>query len=207
MINYIWGVFILLGVIISIIKGDNNLTNNLITSGTKGIDIIINLVPLMCLWLGTMKIADSSGLLNIISNKLSKIIRVVFPEIPKGDPAIAYISSNIVMNMLGLGNAATPFGLKAMKELQRLNNTTTASRSKELNNNSDIASRSMITFLVINTSSVTIIPTTVISLRIASGSNNPTEIMTACIITTFLSSFIGLLIDRLFYFIWRRHYV
>ena len=195
MINYIWGVFILLGVIISIIKGDNNLTNNLITSGTKGIDIIINLVPLMCLWLGTMKIADSSGLLNIISNKLSKIIRVVFPEIPKGDPAIAYISSNIVMNMLGLGNAATPFGIKAMTRL------------KELNNNSDIASRSMITFLVINTSSVTIIPTTVISLRIASGSNNPTEIMTACIITTFLSSFSGLLIDRLFYFIWRRHYV
>ena len=195
MINYIWGVFILLGVIISIIKGDNNLTNNLITSGTKGIDIIINLVPLMCLWLGTMKIADSSGLLNIISNKLSKFIRVIFPEIPKGDPAIAYISSNIVMNMLGLGNAATPFGIKAMTRL------------KELNNNSDIASRSMITFLVINTSSVTIIPTTVISLRIASGSNNPTEIMTACIITTFLSTMIGLLIDRLFYFIWRRHYV
>ena len=195
MINYIWGVFILLGVIISIIKGDNNLTNNLITSGTKGIDIIINLVPLMCLWLGTMKIADSSGLLNIISNNLYKIFSVVFPEIPKGDPAISYISSIIVMNMLGLGNAATPFGIKAMTRL------------KELNNNSDIASRSMITFLVINTSSVTIIPTTVISLRIASGSNNPTEIMTACIITTFLSSFIGLLIDRLFYFIWRRHYV
>ena len=195
MINYIWGVFIVLGVIISIIKRDPNLTNNLITSGTKGIDMIINLVPLMCLWLGTMKIADSSGLLNIISNKLSKIIRVIFPEIPKGDPAIAYISSNIVRNMLGLGNAATPFGIKAMTRL------------KELNNNSDVASRSMITFLVINTSSVTIIPTTVISLRIASGSNNPTEIMTACIITTFLSSFIGLLIDRLFYFIWRRHYV
>lgn len=195
MINYIWGVFIVLGVIISIIKRDPNLTNNLITSGAKGIDMIINLVPLMCLWLGTMKIADSSGLLNIISNKLSKIIRVIFPEIPKGDPAIAYISSNIVMNMLGLGNAATPFGIKAMTRL------------KELNNNSDVASRSMITFLVINTSSVTIIPTTVISLRIASGSNNPTEIMTACIIATFLSSFIGLLIDRLFYFIWRRHYV
>ena len=195
MINYIWGVFIVLGVIISIIKRDPNLTNNLITSGTKGIDMILSLVPLMCLWLGTMKIADSSGLLNIISNKLSKIIRVIFPEIPKGDPAIAYISSNIVMNMLGLGNAATPFCIKAMTRL------------KELNNNSDVASRSMITFLVINTSSVTIIPTTVISLRIASGSNNPTEIMTACIITTFLSSFIGLLIDRLFYFIWRRHYV
>lgn len=195
MINYIWGIFIVLGIIVSIIKGDTNLTNNLITSGSKGIDMIINLVPLMCLWLGIMKIAESSGLLNIISNKLSKVIRVLFPEIPKGDPSIGYISSNIVMNMLGLGNAATPFGIKAM------------SRLKELNNNSDIASRSMITFLVINTSSVTIIPTTIISLRIMTGSNNPMEIMTACIITTFLSSFIGLLIDRLFYLIWRRRYV
>ena len=179
----------------SVIKGNGNLTNNLLTSGIKGIDMIISLIPLMCLWLGIMKIADSSGLLNVISNKLSKVIRIIFPEIPKGDPAIAYISSNIVMNMLGLGNAATPFGIKAMTRL------------KEINNNSDAASRSMITFLVINTSSVTIIPTTVISLRIASGSNNPTEIMTACIITTFLSSFIGLLIDRLFYLIWRKKYV
>lgn len=179
----------------SVIKGDGNLTNNLLTSGIKGIDMIISLIPLMCLWLGIMKIADSSGLLNVISNKLSKVIRIIFPEIPKGDPAIAYISSNIVMNMLGLGNAATPFGIKAMTRL------------KEINNNSDAASRSMITFLVINTSSVTIIPATVISLRIASGSNNPTEIMTACIITTFLSSFIGLLIDRLFYLIWRKKHV
>ena len=195
MINYLWGIFIILGIIVSIIKGDGNLTNNLLTSGIKGIDMIISLIPLMCLWLGIMKIADSSGLLNVISNKLSKVIRIIFPEIPKGDPAIAYISSNIVMNMLGLGNAATPFGIKAMTRL------------KEINNNSDAASRSMITFLVINTSSVTIIPATVISLRIASGSNNPTEIMTACIITTFLSSFIGLLIDRLFYLIWRKKYV
>lgn len=178
-----------------IIKGDTNITNNLITSGTKGIDMILNLVPLMCLWLGIMKIADTSGLLNKVSNKLSKIIKIIFPEIPKGDPAIAYISSNIVMNMMGLGNAATPFGIKAMTRL------------KELNNNSNVASRSMITFLVINTSSVTIIPTTVISLRIVAGSNNPTEIMTACIITTFLSTFIGLLIDRLFYLIWRKKYV
>lgn len=195
MINYLWGIFIILGIIVSIIKGDGNLTNNLLTSGIKSIDMIISLIPLMCLWLGIMKIADSSGLLNVISNKLSKVIRIIFPEIPKGDPAIAYISSNIVMNMLGLGNAATPFGIKAMTRL------------KELNNNTDVASRSMITFLVINTSSVTIIPATVISLRIASGSNNPTEIMTACIITTFLSSFIGLLIDRLFYLIWRKKYV
>lgn len=192
MINYLWSLFLIVGVIYSIIKGNNNLTNNLLTSGTKAIDMIINLVPLMCLWLGVMKIADTSGLLNVVSHKLSKFIKIIFPEIPKGDPAIGYISSNIVMNMLGLGNAATPFGIKAMKELKRLNK------------NSDVASRSMITFLVINTSSVTIIPTTVISLRILNGSSNASEIMTATIITTFLSTFIALLLDRLFYLLWRK---
>ena len=167
MINYLWGFFIIVGVLYSIITGDTNLTNNLLNSGKQGIDMIINLVPLMCLWLGTMKIAEKSGLLNIVSAKLSKIIKILFPEIPKGDPAVGYISSNIVMNMLGLGNAATPFGIKTMKELKRLNQ------------NKDIASRSMITFLVINTSSVTIIPTTVISLRLLNGSLNPSEIIEA----------------------------
>lgn len=193
MINYIWGVFIILGIIVSIIKGDSNLTNNLITSGSKGIDMIIGLVPLMCLWLGIMKIAEASGLLKIISSKLSKIVRVIFPEIPDDDPAICYISSNIVMNMLGLGNAATPFGLKTMERLKQLSNSSEASRS-------------MITFLVINTSSVTIVPTTVISLRVMAGSTNPMEIMASCIIATFISTFIGLILDRLFYLIWRRRH-
>ena len=194
MINYLWSFFIIIGVLYSIIKGDTNLTNNLLTSGKTGVEMIINLVPLMCLWLGTMKIAEASGLLNIISNKLSKIIKIIFPEIPKGDPSIGYISSNIVMNMLGLGNAATPFGIKTMNELKRLNQ------------NKDIASRSMITFLVINTASVTIIPTTVISLRILNGSLNPTDIIGVTILTTFLSTFIAILLDRLFFFFWRKRY-
>ena len=194
MINYLWGIFIILGIIFSIINGNNNITNSLLSSGSRGIDMILSIVPLMCLWLGTMKIAESSGLLDIISKKLSKIVKVLFPEIQEGDKAIGYISSNIVMNMLGLGNAATPFGLKAMSELKRLNK------------DSSTASRSMITFLVINTSSVTIVPTTVISLRLSSGSINPTEIIPVTIITTFLSTFLALLLDRLFYFIWRRKY-
>ena len=193
MINYLWGIFIIL-LFLFIINGNNNITNSLLSSGSRGIDMILSIVPLMCLWLGTMKIAESSGLLDIISKKLSKIVKVLFPEIPEGDKAIGYISSNIVMNMLGLGNAATPFGLKAMSELKRLNK------------DSSTASRSMITFLVINTSSVTIVPTTVISLRLSSGSINPTEIIPVTIITTFLSTFLALLLDRLFYFIWRRKY-
>lgn len=195
MVNYIWAIFIIVGIGFSIFKGDSNITSTLITGGNKGIDIIINLVPLMCLWLGVMKIAEISGLLKIISNKLSKFIKIIFPEIPDGDVAIGYISSNIVMNMLGLGNAATPFGLKAMKELKRLNNE------------SDVASRSMITFLIINTSSGTIIPTTVISLRVLNGSTNASEIMTATIVTTFLSTFIALILDRIFYFLWRKKHV
>ena len=194
MINYLWAIFLVVGIVYSIITGNNNITNTLFTSGTKAIDMIINLVPLMCLWLGTMKIAETSGLLDIISKKLSNLVRIIFPEIPKGDPAIGYISSNIVMNMMGLGNAATPFGLKAMKELKRLNG------------NTDIASRSMITFLVINTSSVTIIPTTVIGLRLMHGSAHASEIVGVTIITTFLSTIIALIIDRLFYLVWRKKY-
>ncbi len=194
MINYIWGFFIVVGVLFSIINGSGSITNSMLSSGSKAIDMILGIVPLMCLWLGTMKIAEVSGLLDIMSKKLSKIVKILFPEIPEGDKAVGYISSNVVMNMLGLGNAATPFGLKAMSELKRLNN------------NSDVASRSMITFLVINTASVTIVPTTVISLRLANGSINPTEIVPVTIITTFLSTFLAILLDRLFYFIWRKKY-
>ncbi len=192
MINYIWGVFIILGITYSIINKDPNLTNNLLTSGKNSIDMILTILPLMCLWLGITKIAEASSLLTLVSKKLSKIVRIIFPEIPKDHPAIGYISSNIVMNMLGLGNAATPFGIKAMEKL------------KELNKNKDVASRSMITFLVINTSSVTIIPTTVISLRLLHGSMDASEIIPVTILTTFISTFIALILDRIFYLVWRK---
>lgn len=192
MINYIWGVFIILGITYSIINKDPNLTNNLLTSGKNSIDMILTILPLMCLWLGITKIAQASSLLTLVSKKLSKVVRIIFPEIPKDHPAIGYISTNIVMNMLGLGNAATPFGIKAMEKL------------KELNQNKDVASRSMITFLVINTSSVTIIPTTVISLRLLHGSMDASEIIPVTILTTFISTFIALILDRIFYLVWRK---
>ena len=192
MINYIWGVFIILGITYSIINKDPNLTNNLLTSGKNSIDMILTILPLMCLWLGITKIAQASSLLTLVSKKLSKVVRIIFPEIPKDHPAIGYISSNIVMNMLGLGNAATPFGIKAMEKL------------KELNQNKDVASRSMITFLVINTSSVTIIPTTVISLRLLHGSIDASEIIPVTILTTFISTFIAIILDRIFYLVWRK---
>lgn len=194
MINYIWGLFLIIGIFYSFINGTIiDVNNELLTSGSTAIEMVLKLIPLMCLWLGVMNIAKSSGLLNKMSDILYPIIKIIFPEL-KDKESISLISSNIIMNMLGLGNAATPFGLKAMKRLQ------------ELNQNKDTATRSMITFLVINTASVTIIPTTVISLRILNNSSNPTEILTASIITTFSSCLLGLLLDRLFYHLWRKKY-
>lgn len=195
MINYIWAFFIIVGIIYGFFTGNiESINNTLINSGTSALEIIFKLIPLMCLWLGIMNIASDSGLIDLLAKRLNKILKILFPEIPNNHEALTYISSNIILNMLGVGNAATPFGLKAMKKLQ------------ELNNNKDIASRSMITFLVINTSSVTIIPTTIISFRILNNSINPTGIVPLCIITTFISSFIGILLDRLFYLLTRRKY-
>lgn len=195
MINYIWAFFIILGITYGIITNNISVINEtLITSGTSAIELIFKLIPLMCLWLGVMKIAEDSNLINILSKHLSKIISPLFPELKGDTKSITYISSNIILNMLGVGNAATPFGLKAMQEMQKLNK------------NKDTASRSMITFLVINTSSVTLIPSTIISLRVLNNSSNPTSIVPLCIISTFTSSLIGLLLDRIFYLITRKKY-
>lgn len=193
MITYIFGSFIIIGILYSILVGNISIINQtLISSGEIAIDIAIKMIPLLCLWLGIMKIAEDSGLLNIISKIMSKIIKPLFPELKSDGEAIAYLGSNIVMNMLGLGNAATPFGLKAFEHMQKEN------KEKET------ATRSMITFMVMNTASVTLIPTTVISFRILNNSKNPTEIVGACIIITILSCTIGLLLDRLFYHIWEK---
>ena len=192
MMNYIFGLFIALGIIYSFFTGNVNYINqSLITSGESAISLIFKMIPLLCLWLGVMKIASSSGLLTIISKKLSKIIHPLFPELDKDSEAISYIATNIAMNMLGTGSGATPIGLKAFEEIQKTNPK------------KDTATRSMITFLVINTASVTIIPTTVISLRTINNSINPTEIIPASIIVTILSCAIGIILDRIFYHLWR----
>ncbi len=195
MVNYIWAFFIITGIVYAFFTGKTDVINSeIISSASTSINMILTILPIMCLWLGLMNIAKESGLLKIMSNNISPIVKKLFPEIPKDHEALSLISSNIIMNMLGLGNAATPFGLKAMKSMQ------------ELNKNKDVASRSMITFLVINTASVTIIPTTVISFRVINGATNPTDILLSSIITTILSCLIGLILDRLLYLLWRRNY-
>lgn len=185
MINKVWSIFIVCGIIYSLISGNIETVNNeILTSCKTSLNLIMEIFPVMALWLGIMRIAEVSGLLKKLSIMLSPILGKLFPELPKDHEAISLIASNVISNMAGLGSAATPFGLKAMKSLDSIN-------SKK-----NTASRSMITFLVLNTSGVTIIPTTIISLRLMYGSMSATEIVVPCIIATFFSSFFGLLLDK-----------
>lgn len=188
MINKLWAVFITLGSILLIIDNKTDVLNNqILLSGKITLDLIMQIFPLLALWLGIMNIAKKSGLLEKLSNLLYPILHYIFPEIPKGHESLGLISSNIIANVFGLGNAATPFGIKAMESL------------KKLNNNKKEASRSMITFLVMNTCGATIIPTTIISLRLMYNSDDPTKIIMPCIIVSFLSLISGLIIDYIFY--------
>lgn len=190
MINIIWGLFIIIGITYGLISGNiSSINDEIINAGTSSINIITNILPLLIVWMGLMKIAQTSGLINKIAQLLNPLLTKIFPTIPKNHPSLGYIASNIAVNMAGLGSAATPFGLKAMESLQ------------ELNKDKKRASTPMITFLVLNTSGVTIIPTTIISLRKASGSLNPTQVLPLCIIATTCSTIAGLTLDYLI----RRH--
>lgn len=185
MINKLWAVFITIGIVFCMATGNVvTINNEMINGGKSALQMIIEMIPLMAIWSGLMNIASKSGLINKISLKLSPILHPLFPDIESGHESLGYITSNIVANIFGLGSSATPFGLKAMKSLQ------------ELNRDKKSASRSMITFLVINTSGLTLIPTTIISLRTMHGSSNPTEIILASILATITSTFLGLIMNK-----------
>lgn len=188
MVNKIWGFFIVVGILFSLFTGKIDLINKeILTSCKTAFELIVEIFPVVALWLGIMKIATASGLLAKLSKRLEPLLKIIFPEIPRGHEAFGYISSNIIANLFGLGNAATPFGLKAISSLQTLNPK------------KDTASRSMITFLVLNTTGLTIIPTTIISMRMMYGSLNPTEIIFPCFIATLISTMVGLILDRMLY--------
>ena len=175
MLNYIWFFMIFISVIIGTITGKiDAVTESAIQMSKTAVEIAIGLIGIMALWLGTMKIAEKSGLISLIAGALKPITVRLFPGIPEDHPAIGSIVLNMAANMLGLGNAATPLGLKAMEELQ------------ELNQEKDTASNAMCTFLAINTSSIQLIlPATVVGLMGAvSNQIFITTIITTCLSTT-----------------------
>lgn len=189
MVNYIWAALALIGIIFAAINGTMDEVNKAIFSGAKeAVTICIGLISVLVFWLGIMRIAELAGLLKKLSNLFRPLVGRLFPEVPKDHPAMGYILSNIMANIFGLGNAATPLGIKAMEEL------------KQLNGGKNTASNSMITFLALNTSCITLIPTTVIAIRINYDSANPTDIVGPTILATIISCISGILIDRYFYY-------
>ncbi|WNS74087.1 nucleoside recognition domain-containing protein [Bacillus sp. DTU_2020_1000418_1_SI_GHA_SEK_038] len=189
MINIIWALMALIGIVFAMVNGTMNEVNEAVFKGAaEAVTLCIGLISILVFWLGMMKIAENAGLLNKLSQVFKPIVKRLFPEVPTNHPAMGYILSNMMANMFGLGNAATPLGIKAMEEL------------KNLNGGKNEATRSMITFLAINTSSITLIPTMVIAIRMKYESVSPTEIVGPTLIASISSAIGAILIDRYFYY-------
>lgn len=177
---------IFIGLFLSFIKGSTeSVMDAAIKGGVSAVELTIGLIGVISIWSGIMKIAEKSGLTDMLGKLLHPVIRFLFPELPSKHPSISAMIMNMASNMLGLSNAATPFGIKAMEELQKSN------RSKER------ASNSMVTFLVINSACLQLIPATVISLRSAAGSKNPSEIIITTILSTLAAAFVGIICCKL----------
>lgn len=177
MINVVWFLLLAVGIIVGAITGNiEAVTEAAINNAKTGVELSLGLIGVMALWLGIMKIAEDSGLIKSIAKALRFVMVPLFPEVPEDHPAMGAIIMNMAANLLGLGNAATPLGLKAMQELQTLNP------------NKDTATNSMVMFLAINTSSITLIPATVIAIRASAGAVSPTDIIGPTLIATTAST-------------------
>ena len=187
-LNYIWVTFFVIAFIVALVRlifmGDTEifteLVNSTFDSSKNAFQISLGLTGILALWLGLMKIGENSGMINALSRWLSPVFCRLFPEIPKGHPAMGSIFMNLSANMLGLDNAATPLGLKAMKELQ------------ELNPKKDTATNPMIMFLVINTSGLILIPVSIMMYRAQLGATQPTDIFIPTLLTTSISTLVGI---------------
>ncbi len=186
MINWIWLGLIVSGVIVAAFTGRMaEVIDAAFDAAKTAVTLSIGLIGIMALWLGLMKIAEEGGAIRFIARLLRPVMTRLFPDVPAEHPAMGSMLANIAANMLGLGNSATALGLRAMQDLQ------------SLNKGSATASNAMVTFLVINTTSVTVIPATVIALRASAGSSNPTSIIGTTIIATICSTVVGVISAKL----------
>lgn len=180
MLNIIWPVFIIISYLYAICVGNvSEITQSVFDSCKSAVDLSITFLGTMCLWTGIMQIAKKTTLINKLTNFLKPIMKILFPDIKEDDTAYEEISMNMVANILGLGNAATPLGLKAMKTMQKANP------------HKDKLTNSMAMFIIINTASIQIIPTTVIAIRSSLGSSNPTSIIIPVWIATISAALLG----------------
>ena len=186
MMNYVFPVMIILSFVCAAVTGQmNELSASVIEGGTNAVDLILRLVSMLCLWGGVMEIADRAGVTRAISKMLSPVMRLIFPRIRREKDALEAISMNVTANILGLGNAATPLGLEAMRRLQQINPDTSK------------ASDEMVVFVVMNTAAMHIIPTTVATLRGQYGSVSPMSILPASFLTSFCALAVAIFAAKL----------
>ena len=193
-LNYIWIAFFLIAFVIACIKlvflGDTEvfpaIMNSTFETAKTGFEISLGLTGVLSLWLGIMKVGEKGGLIQAMARLLSPVLTRLFPEIPRNHPVFGNIFMNIAANMLGLDNAATPLGLKAMERLQ------------ELNVKKDTASNSMIMFLVLNTSGLTIIPVSILVYRAQMGAAQPTDVFIPILLATFFSTLAGIVVTSIY---------
>ena len=193
-LNYIWIAFFVISFVIALGKlifmGDTAVFTDMMTASTtsakNAFELSLGLTGVLSLWMGIMKIGEKGGLVAALAKLLSPVLSKIFPDVPKGHPAMGTMFMNFAANMLGLDNAATPMGLKAMQELQ------------ELNPDKETASNPMIMFLVLNTSGLTLIPVSVLTFRTQMGAANPTDIFLPILIATTVATLVGLLVTSIY---------
>lgn len=193
-LNYIWVAFFLVAFVIAAVKllfwGDYDvfpaMMDSTFSSSKTAFEISLGLTGVLSLWMGVMKVGEKGGVVNVLARLLSPVFTKLFPDIPKGHPVTGSIFMNIAANMLGLDNAATPLGLKAMEQMQ------------ELNTKKDTASNPMIMFLVLNTSGLTLIPVSIMVYRAQMGAAQPTDIFIPILLATFFSTTVGIIVTSLF---------
>jgi len=185
MLNYIWGSMILIGIAVAAINGRlQDVTNAAIESSKDAVMLCVTMLGVMSMWAGLMRIAECAGLVDLLSKKMAPVLRYLFPEIPRGHNAFKHISTNFIANILGLGWAATPAGLKAMREMQ------------SLNPHKETASKSMCMFMIINMSSLQLVTMSILAYRAQYNSVNPSEIIGPGLIATICSTIAGIIFAK-----------
>lgn len=187
MLNYIWFALMAIALVVAIFTGSADAVNNgAIASAKTAVDIALGLIGIMTLWLGIMKIAEAAGLISLLGRLLKPVSRLLFPEIPPDHPSIGAMIMSISANMLGLSNAATPLGIKAMEELQTLNK-----------DDPETATNAEVTYMVLNTAGIQLIPATIIAVLAAAGSKNPTFVIVPTLIATFAGAFAAVITAKI----------
>lgn len=186
MLNILWPIFIILSFIYAVFSGKiDSLNTGIFNSLVEAVELSITFLGTICLWNGIMEIAKNTSLINKLNNLLKPLINFLFPELKNKEKAKQEISMNMIANILGLGNAATPLGIKAMKTMQKENK------------NKDVLTNSMMMFIVINTASIQLIPSNVIAIRTSLNSQNPSLIIIPVWIATIIAASVGILVTKI----------